>query len=75
MEGEKNERKKEEREGDERWEGKEGRNDREGKGERRVQEIWWGRGEERQPKFLHIIFKLFIMDQLLHNLVCENRLG
>lgn len=66
MEGEKNERKKGEREGDERWEGK---------GERRVQEIWWGRGEDRQPKFLHIIFKLFIMDQLLHNLVCENRAG
>lgn len=58
--------KKGEREGDER---------REGKGERRVQEIWWGRGEERQPKFLHIICKLFRMDQLLHNLVCENRLG
>lgn len=46
--------------------------EREGEGEKRVQKIGWDRGE-RQPKILHIIFKLCVMDQLLHNLGCDNR--
>lgn len=54
MDREKEERKDGEREMGEQ---KEGRN--KGAAERRGQEIWWGRGENRQPKFLHTIFKLF----------------
>lgn len=53
-----------------RGEGEKGK--REGEGEKRVQKIGWDRGE-RQPKILHIIFKLCVMDQLLHNLGCDNR--
>lgn len=32
------------------------------------------RGEARQLHTWHIIFKLLITDQLLHNSVCDNRL-
>lgn len=65
----------------------EGKEEREGKGKDRRTEVEGrgggrqesprnvvGRGEERQPKILHIIFKLFITDKLLHHSVCDKRL-